>query len=310
MEIIQNKFKKVADFCYELFKIAEIPIYNSKFSNRMYSNFQKLYLLIYKQFRKFTYEELLTDIADNISLRRYLGLNKLPHYTTLIKFASNLPAKVLDRLVLAFRKIIPKPKRVALDATGISLDNASPHYCKRVGKRVSQRPYMKTSFLVDIDDYIILLCKMRKGHRHDTVDAKPMIRKLSRYYDPDIFYADRGYDDNETFKLCFEELEAYPLILQRNQDVPKWRKSGVYRKQTIDTFDYGEYLQRNKIETLNSMIKRRFNSNVKAKTDKMQRVEIYSRVIAFNIDRLIRIAQAALVILIRIIRVSYQPIFK
>src|SRR3989339_2267918 len=87
MEIIAFKFKKVADFCYELFQIAELPLHFSKFSNKIYSNFQKLFLLVYKQFRKFTHEELLTDIADNITLREYLGLNILPDYTTLIKFA-------------------------------------------------------------------------------------------------------------------------------------------------------------------------------------------------------------------------------
>ena len=85
MEIIVNKFKKVADFCYELFEIAELPIHFSKFSNKLYSVYQKLFLLVYKQFRKFTYEELLTDLADNFSLKAYLGLNKLPIVRNKIK---------------------------------------------------------------------------------------------------------------------------------------------------------------------------------------------------------------------------------
>ncbi len=106
MKIIQNKYKKVSDFCYKLFKIAELPLHASKFSNKIYSQFQHLFMLIYKQFRKFTYEELLTDIASSNGLRAYLGLNKLPHYTTLIKFAQRLPSKVLDKLVLSFKQLI------------------------------------------------------------------------------------------------------------------------------------------------------------------------------------------------------------
>lgn len=305
MEIITSKFKKVADFCYELFRIAELPLHFSKFSNKLYSVYQKLFLLVYKQFRKFTYEELLTDLADNITLRAYLGLNKLPNYTTLIKFARKLPSKVLSKLVLAFQKLVPKPKKVAIDATGISLDNASPHYCKRIGLKHKKRPFMKTTFIVDIETYIILLCKMRKKSRHDTKDAKPMIKNLSRYYEPEVLYADRGYDDNNVFRLCFEELKAYPLIFQKNQDVPKHRRKGRYRKETFDVFDYGEYLQRNKIETTNSMFKKRFNSNVKSRKDKLQKVEILTRVIAYNIDRLIRIGKEVILIFIRITRVSY-----
>jgi hypothetical protein len=264
-----------------------------------------MFLLVYKQFRKFTYEELLTDLASNKELRLYLGLSRLPHYTTLIKFAKRLPMAVLDKLLLAFKKLVKNPKKVAIDATGISLDNASPHYCKRIGRPYKKRPFMKTTFLVDIEQYIILLCKMRKKTRHDTIDAKPMVKKTAKHYHPEIFYGDRGYDDNNLFELCFETLKAYPLILQKNIFVPKHRKSGTYRKLTCDVFDYGEYLQRNKVETCNSMFKKRFGDCVKTRLDKTQRVEIMLRVIAFNIDRLIRTGTKMILIHIRIMRVSY-----
>jgi len=305
MKIISNKFKNVADFCYKLFQISEMPMYFSKYSNKIYSNYNHLFLLVYKQFRKFTYEELLTDLADNISLRAYLGLNKLPHYTTLIHFAKKIPSKILDKLILAFKKLIPKPKRVAIDATGMTLDNASQHYCKRIGLHSKKRPFLKASFIVDIEQYIILLCKTRKKVRHDVIDAKPMIKKLAKHYKPEVIYADRGYDSEELFKLCFEELNAYPLILQKRLDIPKHRRGGRYRKLTIDEFDYGEYLQRNKIETLNSMFKKRFGSSIKSRNCKMQKVEMLTRVIAYNIDRLIRIQQNVILIIIRITRVSY-----
>jgi hypothetical protein len=305
MKIINNKYKKVADFCYDLFEIAELPLHFSKFSNKIYSVYNKLFLLVYKQFRKFTYEELLTDLADNLTLRAYLGLNKLPDYTTLIKFAKRLPTKVLNQLVLAFKKLIPKPKKVAIDATGMTLDNASQHYCKRVGLKSKKRPFMKTTFIADIERYLILLCKVRKKARHDTIDAKPMLKKLAKHYSPEILYADRGYDDNNIFKISFEILDAYPLILQKNLDVPKHRRTGRYRKETFDVFDYGEYLQRNKIETLNSMFKKRFGSNVKSRIDKIQKVEILTRVIAYNIDRMLRIGNEVILIFIRITRVSY-----
>lgn len=305
MRIIQNKYKKVADFCYELFRIAEMPLYFSKFSNKLYSNFQKIFLLVYKQYRKFTFEELLNDLEDNITLKTYLGLNKLPHYTTFIHFAKKLPMKLVHELLVAFKKLVPKPKKVAINATGISLDNASAHYCKRTGLSFKKRPYMKTTFVVDIEQYFILLCKQRKKARHDTQDAKHSITKLAKHYKPKIFYADRGYDNNKIFKQCFEELKAYLLIFQKNQDVPKHRKKGAYRKMTCDVFDCGEYLQRNKIETLNSMFKRRFSSNVKDRLDKTQKISILFRVIAYNIDRLLQTGKQIILIFIKIMRVSY-----
>jgi hypothetical protein len=305
MDIVLNKYKKVADFCYELFRIAEIPIHFSKYSNKLYSNYKHLFLLVYKQSRKFTFEELFTDLGDNLTLRAYLGLNKMPHYSTLIKFAQKLPSMVLSKLFNAFKQLIPAPKRVAIDSTGMSLDNASPHYCKRIGLPFKKRPFLKASFIVDIEHYFILLCKTRKKTRHDTIDAKPMIKKLAENYNPEIFYGDRAYDDEEIFKLVFENLKAYPLIFQKRQEVPKHRRRGKYRKKTFSEFDYGEYLQRNKIETLNSMFKKRFGSSIKARTNKTQKFEMITRIIAFNIDRLIRTGQKVILIIIRITRVSY-----
>jgi hypothetical protein len=303
--IILNKYKKVSDFCYKLFGIAEIPLYFSKFSNKMYSNFQKLFLLVYKQYRKFTYEELFNDLEDNLSLKTYLGLNKLPDYTTLIKFCKQLPKSVVDKLVNAFRKIFSESKRVAIDSTGISLDNASTHYCKRIGLPAKKRPFMKSNFVVDIDQFLILLCSLRKSSSHDSKDAKPLIKKLAQFSEPEIFYADRGYDDEKIFKLVFEELGAYPLIMQRRQNLTNHRRQGYYRKKTFKVFDYGEYLQRNKVETCISMLKRRFGSNSRAKTVKTQKIEILLRIVAFNIDRLIRKGTSFIVITLRILRVSY-----
>ena len=305
MKIITNKYKKIINFVFELFRIAKLPLHSSYFSNKIYSNFQHLFLLIYKQYNKYTYEQLLTELANNKELRAYLGFHKrIPHYTTLIKFAKRLPQILLDKLLLAFKELIPEPKEVAIDATGINLDNASPHYYKRIGISYKKRPYMKTTFVVDIKNYIILLVKVRKKQRHDLIDAKPLIRKLAKYYGPDILYADRGYDDNELFKMSFEELGAYPLIFQKNQNVPKHRRKGYYRKITFEVFDYGRYLQRNKIETLNSMFKRKFGSNVKSRKDKLQKFEILTRVIAYNIDRLLRMGIEIILINIKIIRVS------
>jgi len=111
MEIILNKYKKVSDFCYELFKIAELKLYYHKFSNKIYSNFQKLFLLVYKQFRKFTYEELSTDLESNSDLKAYLGFKKIPHYSTLVKFAKGLSLQIIERLILAFKKFVGTPKK-------------------------------------------------------------------------------------------------------------------------------------------------------------------------------------------------------
>ena len=305
MEIITSKYKKVADFCYKLFAEAGLMLHKSKFSNKLFTQYQHLFLLVYKQFRKFTYKELLEDLSDNITLRAYLGLNKLPEYTTLIKFAKRLSSKIFEKLITAFSMFIEQPEKVAIDGTGISLDNASPHYCKRIGKKYHKRPFLKLSVIVEIKRYMILQFKVRKKTRHDVIDAYPMVKKLARQYKPEAFYGDRGYDSEKLFKIVFEELGAYPLSLQKRLDVPKYKRKGRYRKETVDVFDYGEYLQRNKVETAFSILKRKFGFSIKSKDIKMQKVEAMSRIVAYNIDRLLEAGKQVILIFIRITRVSY-----
>jgi len=305
MEIITSKYKKVADFCYELFGEAGLMLHKSKFSNKLFTQYQHLFMLVYKQFRKFTYKELLEDLSDNITLRAYLGLNKLPEYTTLIKFAKRVPSIIFEKIMVAFSKYIKQPEKVAIDGTGISLDNASPHYCKKIGKKYHKRPFLKLSVIIEIKHYLILQFKVRKKARHDLIDAYPMVKKLAKLYTPEAFYGDRGYDSEKLFKLVFEELGAYPLILQKRLDVPKHRRKGRYRKQTVDVFDYGEYLQRNKVETAFSILKRKFGFSIRSREVKLQKVEAMSRIIAYNIDRLLETGKRVILIFIRITRVSY-----
>ena len=131
----------------------------------------------------------------------------------------------------AFSKLIEQPEKVAIDGTGISLDNASPHYCKRIGKAYKKRPFLKLSIIVEIKHYLILQFKVRKKTRHDVIDAYPLVKKLAKNYEPEIFYGDRVYDAEKLFKLVFEELGAYPLILQKRLDVPKHkRKEDIERR--------------------------------------------------------------------------------
>lgn len=305
MNIIANKYKKLADFCYELFGEAGLMLHKSKFSNKLYTQYQHLFLLSYKQFRKFTYKELFEDLSDNLTLQTYLGLNKLPEYTTLIKFAKRLPFTIFDKIMTAFSKFIEQPEKVAIDGTGISLDNASPHYCKRIGKKYHKRPFLKLSVIIEIKYYLILLFKIRKKARHDLMDAYPMVKKMAKLYEPEIFYGDRGYDSEKLFKLVFEELGAYPLILQKRLDVPKYKRKGRYRKETIDFFDYGEYLQRNKVETAFSIFKKKFGFSIRSRHVKTQKVEAMCRIIVYNIDRLLESGKRVILIFIRIMRVSY-----
>ena len=60
-----------------------LPAYSSKFSRRDYTQHQLFALLALKTFFKTDYRGLIQMLEDFAELRQDLGLDKVPHYSTL-----------------------------------------------------------------------------------------------------------------------------------------------------------------------------------------------------------------------------------
>ncbi len=90
----------------------------------------------------------------------------------------------------------------------------------------------------------------------------------------------------QTTKFVREHLNALSIIPARYEDVPVWRTHGRYRKQMKRRFHKHLYSQRNKNETILSVIKRMFGEHVTSRLIRMQNRELTFRVIAYNMHRL------------------------
>jgi hypothetical protein len=65
---------------------------------KTYTNHQHLFLLVAKEHAKYDYRTFVESLYDS-KIPRYIGLKKIPHFTTLQKFAKRLAAKLVDKLV-------------------------------------------------------------------------------------------------------------------------------------------------------------------------------------------------------------------
>jgi hypothetical protein len=70
-----------------------LPAYSSKFSRKDFTQHQLFALLALKAFLKTDYRGLVALLQDFAELRRDLGLDKLPHYSTLCYAAKRLLKK-------------------------------------------------------------------------------------------------------------------------------------------------------------------------------------------------------------------------
>ena len=139
----------------------------------------------------------------------------------------------------------------------------------------------------------------RTPARHDNLDFRPLVTKVSEILPLSVVTADNGYDSEDNHVLVREELHAFSVIPARYEHVPIWKTHGRYRKQMKRGYSKLLYNQRNKDETILSVIKRLFGEHITSRLVRTQNRELCLRCIAYNMHRLTN--------LVIILMVSTEP---
>ena len=107
---------------------------------------------------------------------------------------------------------------------------------------------------------IICTIKIRRAPptRHNNIDFRPIITTTSEILPLSVVTGEKGYDSEDNHLLVRERLHAFSIIPARYEHVPIWRTHGMYRKQVKRGYSKLLYNQRNKDETILSIIKRLF----------------------------------------------------
>ena len=172
------------------------------------------------------------------------------------------------------------------------------------GAKLRKKKWIKLSIGCDVLQQLICIVKVRRGPaRHDNVDFQPIITKTSDIKPLSVAVADKGYDSEENHVLVREHLNAYSIIPPRHQNVPIWKTHGRYRKQMKRGYQKTLYNQRNKDETIFSVMKRLFGEHIGSRLIRTQNREITFRCIAYNMHRMTSI-------LLLLIMISTKPVGK
>src|SRR6476660_2958370 len=115
---------------------------------------------------------------------------------------------------------------------------------------------------------------------------RPLIIKLSESVQLSVVTADKAYDSEDNHVLVRDVLHALSVIPARYEHVPIRMTCGRYRKQMKRGYCKLLYNQRNKNETIVSVIKRLFGEHITSRLVKTQNRELSFRCIAYNIHRL------------------------
>ena len=129
----ETQYIKYAKRIKELCKRAGIKKHNSKFSNKIYDNYQHATLQCIRQYEQKGYERFVKDLPDKPHLIEFLKLKRIPHFTALDKFAQRIKQTILD-LVLAMALARTGIKKIigGVDGTGNKPNRASVYYVYRL----------------------------------------------------------------------------------------------------------------------------------------------------------------------------------
>jgi len=268
----------------EVIRKSHVPLRSSKFSKKKYSQHQLLALIILK-------EEIGMDCRDFTELvqilspiRETIKLKVVPHFTTLQKFLTRIPSLtfriILNNVIRILHQKGDKIRITSIDSTGFTSSYASHYYSKRINK--IRKNFIKASIAVDSDKLIVIGWKFSKQPVHDSQHARSLINQVQRITKSKCYTMDKGYDSEDIHKYIRESIGAESVI-----PVRKWNGniySGKYRMEMFENFNEEKYGQRNMVETVFSMIKRKYGDTVRSRKYYNQTKEIKIRMILHNLN--------------------------
>ncbi|MGA8912337.1 MAG: IS5 family transposase [Nitrososphaeraceae archaeon] len=286
----ESKYVRLANTIYRVLRNSRIPLFLHRKSNHVFTVWQHLVLLTIRQYEGKSYRMFVEWLIEAYYLRLFLQLPRIPHFTTLQKFADRINNTLLGKVISSFI-IVTGTRHIfaGIDSTGFKVTHASEYYTERA--KLRRRKYTKLSIGADLLQQIICNIKIRRAPtRHDNVDFEPIITRTSEIMPLSVVTGDKGYDSEENHVLVRELLHGFSIIPTRYERVPIWRTHGRYRKQMKRGYCNILYFQRNKDETIISAIKRLFGEYITSRLIRMQNRELSFRCIAYNTHRLTNLA--------------------
>lgn len=275
--------------------------YSHVYSPKKFTQPQLFACLVLKEFEKKDYRGIRQLLLDCEDLREVIGLNSVPHYTTLQKASRRLLRQdrvrvLIDDTVRRIRRRKTRVDRAAADSSGFDAHHASRYFIwrrdnrkkdeKRPKKRVSYKKYGKLMLIICCATHAILAAVASAGPTPDIDQLGGVLEQLPRSQTLLHMVADAGFDSAHNHRLLREKYgirSTIPPEHGRPFKDPDALPRDKYRRLMKTRFNQRAYNRRSQVETVFSMLKRNLGSALRARSHWGRNRDLFLRVLTHNI---------------------------
>ena len=99
----ESRYVRLANTMYRVLRNSRIPLFLHRKSNHVFTMWQHLILLTIRQYKGKSYNRMFVEwLIEAYYLRLFLGLLRIPHFTTLQKFTDRINNSLLEKIISSF----------------------------------------------------------------------------------------------------------------------------------------------------------------------------------------------------------------
>jgi hypothetical protein len=268
-----------------------VPWFSCRKSKHTYRQYQHLAVLGLMKYLRSDYRGIVDQLHSMPGVMAALGMYQLPHWTTLQKFLQRFSRYRFDGLLAKTVGLFQCSNSVvAVDATGFSNDHASMYYCWRTGKH--RRSCTLSIVAIDANAQCIAAQYSKKWPGGENTFFMPLINRAAKRLSISAVVADKAYDCEANHEFVHQEIGAQCIV-----PVKRFKSGavhGYYRSQIAKGFDERLYHRRSLVETVFSVMKRKFGSSVNSRLLPMQNKEAALLAVVYNVYRYVNTHTEAL----------------
>jgi len=269
-----------------------LPLYRNKFSKHTFTQPQLLAILCLMRYEDWTFRETEVRLQEHIELRMALGLKQTPDYTTFYRFMRRLSAEriqiALQEAALQTMKDEPTKRAVfAVDATGLAPGAISTFFINRKqdrGEGLPWRYWLKWVVVVETQHQLLLAQIAKRGPYNDCALLRPLVDMAHKVMPASLVLADGEFDSERNHKHI-REVHHMKSIIPAKRGKKTWHLKGI-RAQMKNNFPAKQYSQRNLIETVFSVVKRKLSTRAPGRSLATQALQALVLRLAYNLYKL------------------------